>query len=167
METFMIRPLRFGLHEFCIEGETEEPKAFGNPNPDEQPVKDRVKETLNKATLCLRTFKEGHVGYDYVHFFPVTFCPLPMPSYGYGDLYVPFGNYTLMAEEIGCDSGSFVFLPLTTNVPPAVEGKVKEVLGEKNAVALRLPAGRWTAYYEQFDAPQANMVGHRVEARGD
>jgi hypothetical protein len=84
----------FGLHEFCIEGETEEPKAFGDMKDDEQPVKDRVKATLDKAILCLRTFKEGHVGYDYVHFFPVTFCPLPLPPYGYGDLYVPFGNYT-------------------------------------------------------------------------
>jgi hypothetical protein len=40
-----------------------------------------------------------------------------------------------------------------------VQSKVEEVLRGKNAVALPLPAGQWTAYYEQFDAPQANMVG--------
>jgi hypothetical protein len=54
---------------------------------------------------------------------------------------------------------SFVFLPLSADIPRSLRSKVKEVLGEKNAVALRLRAGRWTAYYEQFDAPQANMVG--------
>jgi hypothetical protein len=65
----------------------------------------------------------------------------------------------VLTDEIGCDSGSFVFLPLSADIPRIVQSKVKEVLGEDNAVALRLPAGRWTAYYEQFDAPQANMVG--------
>jgi hypothetical protein len=89
------------LHEFCIEGETEEPKAFGDLKEEEQPAKDRVKAAIDRAILCLRTFKEGHVGYDYVHFYPLSFCPLPMPSYGYGDLYVPFGNYTLSVEEVG------------------------------------------------------------------
>lgn len=98
---WMIRPRAFGLHEFCIEGETEEPKAFGSLKDDEQPAKDCVKACLDRAILCLRTFKEGRVGYDYVHFYPRTFCPLPLPSYGYGDLYVPFGNYTLNVEEYG------------------------------------------------------------------
>jgi hypothetical protein len=65
----------------------------------------------------------------------------------------------VLTEEIGCDSGSFVFLPLPADIPRGVQSKVKEVLGEKNAVALRLPAGRWTAFYEQFEAPDANMVG--------
>jgi hypothetical protein len=96
----IFRPRAFGLHEFCIEGETEEPKAFGDLKDDEQAVKDRVKEALDKAILCLRTFKEGRVGYDYVHFFPSTFCALPLPSCGSGDLYVPFGSYTLKVEEI-------------------------------------------------------------------
>jgi hypothetical protein len=88
------------LHEFCIEGETEEPKVFGNPIGVEQPAIVRVKALLDKAILCLRTFKEGHVGYDSVHFIPVTFCPLPLLSYGSGEPYVPFGIYTLKAEEI-------------------------------------------------------------------
>jgi len=64
----------------------------------------------------------------------------------------------VLAEEVGCDSGSFLFLALSARVPDGVLCKVKEVLAERNAVALRLPAGRWDAYYEQFDAPQANMV---------
>jgi hypothetical protein len=74
------------------------------------------------------------------------------------DLSTPTGAM-LQTEEIGCDSGSFVFLPLPAGIPRGVQSKVKEVLRARNAVALRLPAGRWTAYYEQFDGPQANMVG--------
>jgi hypothetical protein len=64
----------------------------------------------------------------------------------------------VLTEEIGCDSGSFVFLPLSADVPRGVQSKVKEALGEGGAVALRLPAGHWSAFYEQFEAPQANMV---------
>jgi hypothetical protein len=97
----MIRSAAFGPHEFCIEGEMDNPKVFGDIDDDEQHVEDRVKAILDRGILCLRTFKEGHVGYDYVHFFPVTFCPVPVPSYGYGDLYMPFGSYTVNAEEIG------------------------------------------------------------------
>jgi hypothetical protein len=65
----------------------------------------------------------------------------------------------VLAEEIGCDSGSFVFLPLSADMPRGVQSKVTEVLRENNAVPLRIPAGRWTAFYEQFEPPQANMVG--------
>jgi len=64
----------------------------------------------------------------------------------------------VLAKEIGCDSGSFVFLPLSVDMPPAVQSKVKEVLGKNIAVALPLPAGCWIAFYEQFEAPEANML---------
>lgn len=70
----------------------------------------------------------------------------------------PSQGAKVLTEEIGCDSGSFVFLPLSTKVPSNVRSKVKEELEQENAVALRLPPGRWTAYYEQFEAPQRNMV---------
>jgi hypothetical protein len=94
-----IRPRTSGLHEFCIEGETEESKGFGTPQDADRPDTDHVKATLDKAILSLRTFKEGRVGYDYVHFSPVEFCPLALPSYGFGDLHVPFGMYTLKEDE--------------------------------------------------------------------
>jgi hypothetical protein len=92
---------------------------------------------------------------------PVWWKPpyLVMPiSMHHENLEAPSGA-KILTEEIGCDSGSFVFLPLSEDIPRGVKSKIKEVLGEKNAVALRLLAGRWTAYYEQFEAPQANMVG--------
>ncbi|HYV39160.1 MAG TPA: hypothetical protein VE988_25965 [Gemmataceae bacterium] len=74
------------------------------------------------------------------------------------DLKPPKGAKVL-TEEIGCDSGSFVFLPFSSTVPSSVRNKVEEVLQKANAVSMRLPAGRWTAYYEQFEPPQKNMVG--------
>jgi hypothetical protein len=97
----MLRPRSFALHEFCIEGETKEVKAFGDMKVDEERPKDRVKEKLDKAILCLRTFKGGPVGYDWVHFLPVTFSPLSVGSYAYGDLYVPTGSYTLTIQDVG------------------------------------------------------------------
>lgn len=92
---------------------------------------------------------------------PVWWKPpfLIMPiSVHHGNLDAPSGAKVLI-EEIGCDSGSFVFLPLSSDIPRNVQSKVDEVLGESNAVALALPAGRWAAFYEQFEAPQANTVG--------
>jgi hypothetical protein len=72
---------------------------------------------------------------------------------------VPEQGVKVLVEEIGCDSGSFVFLPLPAELPRKIRAKVRELLDENNAVALRLPAGKWTAYYEQFKAPQKNMMG--------
>ena len=65
----------------------------------------------------------------------------------------------VLTNEIGCDSGSFVFLPMPKTLPLGVASKAEELIHEGNAVALPLPAGRWTAFYEQFDAPQENMRG--------
>ncbi|HMQ05051.1 MAG TPA: hypothetical protein PKD26_14115 [Pyrinomonadaceae bacterium] len=92
---------------------------------------------------------------------PVWWKPpfLLMPiSMHHEKLDAPSGAEVL-AEEIGCDSGSFVFLPLSADMPCGVQSQVKEVLGENNAFALGLPPGHWTAFYEQFEAPQANMLG--------
>ena len=92
---------------------------------------------------------------------PVWWKPpfLVLPTSMHLQSLSPPAGAKVLAEEIGCDSGSFVFLPLAKPIPHVVSSKVKEVLEENNAVALALPAGRWTAYYEQFDAPQPNMAG--------
>ncbi len=87
------------------------------------------------------------------------FLVMPISMHLSEDDFKPPEGATVLTEEIGCDSGSFVFLPHATTLPSCVRSKVKEVLDQSNAVALPLPAGRWTAYYEQFEAPQENMVG--------
>jgi hypothetical protein len=40
------------------------------------------------------------VGYDRIQFAPVSFCPVVLGSYSYGDLYVPQGSYRLSEAEI-------------------------------------------------------------------
>ena len=88
-----------GIHEFVLAGELDEPKILGNSQPQAETVADRAKEVLDKAVLSLRTFKEGHVGYDYIHFRPVTFCPIGLFSVGAGDKYIPMGSYSLTVSE--------------------------------------------------------------------
>lgn len=72
---------------------------------------------------------------------------------------MPPADVEVLANEVFTDSGSFIFLPLTTELHPEVEDKVHEALREESGVALSLPAGRWRFYYEQFPAPGENLVG--------
>ncbi|MDZ8051037.1 MAG: hypothetical protein RMX68_022740 [Aulosira sp. ZfuVER01] len=90
-----------GMHEFCIEGDIEVPKLVGGLEENDQLLStDDVKAKLDKAMLCLRTFKEGYVGYNLIQYSPVKFCPFPFGSYGYGDLYVPPGQYQINIKEV-------------------------------------------------------------------
>ena len=84
---------------------------------------------------------------------------LLMPTSTHHENYETPHGVKVLADEIGCDSGSFVFLPMCLNIPRGVRRNLQELLEKNNAVSLRLPAGRWTAYYEQFDAPKLNLVG--------
>lgn len=94
-----IRPQTCGLYEFVLEGDLDEPKILGSNYAGGETMVPRAKAVLDKAILSLRTFKEGQVGYDYIHFRPVTFCPLALGAYGAGDKYIPFGSYTLTEAE--------------------------------------------------------------------
>jgi hypothetical protein len=93
-------PSRLGMHEFCIEGEIEEHILLGYPKEQDLVPRTDVKEKLDKAMLCLRTFKKGYVGYTLIQYIPITFCPLVLSSHGYGDLYVPVDIYEVKSEEI-------------------------------------------------------------------
>jgi hypothetical protein len=87
------------------------------------------------------------------------FLVMPISMHLSGDDLKPPKGVKVLAKEIECDSGSFVFLPLSSTLPSSVRRKVKEVLDGMHAVSIRLPAGRWMACYEQFEPPQKNMVG--------
>lgn len=60
----------------------------------------------------------------------------------------------VLAEEVGTDSGSFVFLPFAKDFPSALKAKVDQVLAENNGALLELPTGNWSVWYEQWDAPE-------------
>lgn len=94
---FMRSRSRFGgPHEFVVEGEIAVDKEDRRL---ETLVTKTAREKFNKLILCLRTFKSGHVGYDYIRIRPVTFCQFSMGDRGYGDLYVPFGGYYISNDE--------------------------------------------------------------------
>ena len=57
----------------------------------------------------------------------------------------------VLAEEIGTDSGSFIFLPLAADLPSELKTTIKKLVSDKNAVLLDFPAGRWNVFYEQFE----------------
>lgn len=61
---------------------------------------DKVRLQLDTAVRCLRTFKEGYVGTDWLHFKFVKFCPLDLGSYGSVDRVIPPGIYKISDDEI-------------------------------------------------------------------
>lgn len=90
--------------KFCIEGRIEEPKVFvkqGQLDRDlEHNSKARVKASLDKAILCLRTFKAGQIGYDNVWFRPLSFCPAICSTTLHSPEYVSFDIYKLTEAEV-------------------------------------------------------------------
>lgn len=66
----------------------------------------------------------------------------------------PPPSATVLADEVGCDSGSLVFLPLTKALPSRLRAHVDRVLVANSGVALPLPAGTWTVRYEQHDSEE-------------
>ena len=73
----------------------------------------------------------------------------------------PPPDTTVLADEVGCDSGSLVFLPLTKALPSRLRAQVDRVLAEDNGAALPLPAGIWTVKYEQHDSGERDGKGFR------
>lgn len=99
-----------GIDEFVLEGEFDEAKVFPTNSWDAE-RDDPIRGALDRAVLCLRTFKAGRVGYDYVRRLPVEFCPVPTGNVGYGDLHVPIGSYELGPDEVEpfCQHAALLF----------------------------------------------------------
>jgi hypothetical protein len=93
------RPRSFSMDEFVLEGESRAEKSFGDP-ASETADPDPVRTRIDRAILCLRTFKGGPVGYHHVHMRAVGFNPLFFPTFTYGDLHVPMGSYILSTDDI-------------------------------------------------------------------
>jgi Apea-like HEPN len=103
MSSFLNDPINpssfFDIHEFIIEGEDEFPKIFGYPDNIAHPT-EKVRSLLDRAILCLRTFKQGPIGYNSVKCKPLNFCPFGLGTHGKTDVYIPFGRYDLLSDEI-------------------------------------------------------------------
>ncbi len=92
--------LDFGPIEFVIEGEVDVTKSFGGDLFRSKPLLEIAREQFDKAVLCLRTFKGGSVGYDWVHFNFLKFCPCTLPSYRAFGLGIHPGVYWISEQEI-------------------------------------------------------------------
>ena len=57
---------------------------------------------------------------------------------------------TQLAEQIGCDSASFTFIALNDDLPLALQIKIQEVAEKGDGARLKLPAGTYRFYLEQF-----------------
>jgi hypothetical protein len=64
----------------------------------------------------------------------------------------------VLCDEIGCDSGTFVLIPLTDALPAPLSAVVNDCIDKRNAVHLQLKPGIWELKFEQFPASQPNMV---------
>src|SRR4051812_24382488 len=58
-----------------------------------------------------------------------------------------------IADEVWCDSGSFLFLPIREDQPPQLETELRRLVAERNGAAVQLPPGRYRLFYEQHDPP--------------
>ena len=59
-----------------------------------------------------------------------------------------------VANEVGCDSGSFMFLPIRDGQPTVVRLAIEKVLAKRHGARLQLPPGRYRVFYEQHDPPE-------------
>ncbi len=76
----------------------------------------------------------------------------------------------VIAQRVFCDSGSFLFLPLPRELPPAVQSGVEKVLAERNGARVRLLPGTYRVFYEQHAVPERllpSFCRHVVAQRGD
>lgn len=105
------QPFSHRVHEFLIEGTLLGKKVFAGEVANVESVHDAAYRQLNKAVLCLRTFNEGTVGYGWVHFKSVKFCPLVFASYGSFEMLVHPGVYKLSEEQVAAlpQHGQLIF----------------------------------------------------------
>ncbi|HLP77473.1 MAG TPA: hypothetical protein VK327_11215 [Candidatus Paceibacterota bacterium] len=87
------------IHEFVIEGDYEGTKVVAGSFANMIPAQEKANSQLDKAVLCLRAFKEGYVGYQWIDLKFTKFCPLDLGSYGSSFMNVPPGIYKLSDEE--------------------------------------------------------------------
>jgi hypothetical protein len=84
------------LHEFVLAGSMPALKSSGPFNGID--YREMAFEKLDRTTQCMRAFKPGPVGFDAVSFSLEGFSPLPMGSFGRGEI-IPGGEYRIAASE--------------------------------------------------------------------
>lgn len=71
----------------------------------------------------------------------------------------PCGTIVL-ANQVGCDSASFVFLVMQSDLPDEVLKRIETVLRDRNGALLDVPMGAYSFWLEQIGGySQANLAG--------
>jgi hypothetical protein len=84
------------------------------------------------------------------------FVVMPISAHYRETPFVPNDDSPIV-EDTGCDSGSFMMLPIC-DIPPETAAAIQPSLDIGDAHVLRIPAGNWSLRFEQFPPPQSNMV---------
>jgi len=88
------------------------------------------------------------------------FIVLPLSLSLPGNLETPEG-VTVPSEDLGCDSGSFAFIPLLDDLPQSLERQIEELIAGRSGVQWLPPVGRYRVFYEQHDPPDERPSFHR------
>ena len=91
---------------------------------------------------------------------PVWWCDpfllLPLSSHLESKFSLPEGVMELAGQDLST-SGAFIFLPLRDETPPSLHEQCHKVLTESKGVKVKLPAGRYRVFYEQFEVPEGSQ----------
>lgn len=76
-------------------------------------------------------------------------APILLLPTGVGEFEAPKGTATL-SEQVGCDSGSFVFIDLSDDLPEGLTDSIRDVESKRNGATLQLPPGTLKFHLEQL-----------------
>jgi hypothetical protein len=88
------------IHEFVLEREDKIPVIFGDCLDDIDHPIEKIRALFDDTILALRTFKEGMIGYSFIHCKPLNFCPFLITEIRSPGEHIPFDRYELLDNEI-------------------------------------------------------------------
>ncbi len=136
------------LYEFETRGE---PILITDPTylSDVYNENDILSEYLKKNGVFLMEFG-GDVGGPVWWQEPYIFIPVALGMCDEdGEIETPPGVIEL--GEVVTDSGSFIFLPVKSDLPNSLKSIIDDVIENNNGVIVNLPGGKWEVFYEQLE----------------
>jgi hypothetical protein len=92
------RPQHHHMSEFVAESVFEE-KIIQDASQTSNAIREQFGTLLEKALLCLRTFRAGFIGSGETRAEFQRFCPLGSCT-TFGNEYIPFGSYRISSSEL-------------------------------------------------------------------
>lgn len=99
------------------------------------------------------------------------FLVMPTSHHIVDGIDLPPHDARIIVTEAGCDSGSFAFLRMRSDLPEALIDKAEVAVRQRNGALLDVPAGLYSFWLEQFEYPDKmraewyrNIVAERATA---